>query len=183
MKEIMGWWFCKENKLPHGDNRKIKLGKTHKITGKIVPCKHGLHLSTKIIDALKYSQGGIIYKVKGHGTVIPHGNPIDKYVCSKRTYIDGGINIEQTLRKFARLCALDVVHLWDALDVVIKYLISGKEELRPMAWAAAGTAAWAAARAAARDTAWDAARDAAFATARKKQNNRLRKMVNRQLRR
>ena len=66
-------------------------------------------------------------------------------------------------RLFARWCALGVIHLWPAPQVVRDYLSGGGESLR----AAAGTAAWDAARdaagAAARDAAWDAARDAAGA--------------------
>lgn len=68
------------------------------------------------------------------------------------------------VRQFARWCALSVIHLWDAPQVVEDYLTSGDERLRAAAaWAAdRAAAAWAADRtAAARDAARAAARDAA----------------------
>jgi hypothetical protein len=65
------------------------------------------------------------------------------------------------LREFARECALDVIHLWDAPQIVRDYLESGDDNLRAAARAAARVAAWDAARAAA----WDAARAAARAAA------------------
>ena len=184
MKQVKGWWFGTTNKkLLYNDNREIVIGKTHKISGDIVPCQHGLHLSKKIIDALNYAPGPVIYKVIGSGVIIPHGDPVDKHACSERTYVAGGVDISNTLRLFARKCALDVIHLWNPPDIVIKYLKTGDESIRASALASAGDAAWAA-WAAARDTAreaaarvawdtaraaawaaWDAARDAAWASA------------------
>ena len=67
---------------------------------------------------------------------------------------------EFEMRKFARLCAQDVLHLWDAPEIVKRYLETGDENIRENARAAANTAAWAAACAA-----WGAARDAAWAAA------------------
>ena len=179
MKKVKGWWFTTtERKLLNGDGRKIKLGTTHKVKGEIIPCQYGLHLSPRIIDALNYAPGPVIYKVEGSGVIIPHGKPVDKYACSHRTYLDGGINISDVLRKFARLCALDIIHLWNAPDVVVKYLKTGDENLRvaarEVAWEAARATAWDAARAtasdavraAAREVAWEAAREAARAAAR-----------------
>lgn len=76
---------------------------------------------------------------------------------------------EWFLREFTRWCALRVIHLWDAPDVVKQYLETGDETLREAAGAAAGAAAWDAvgnavgnaARAAAWAAAWAAARAAA----------------------
>ena len=198
MKTVTGWWFAVEHKkLCNGDNRKIVIGRTHKVKGKIIPCERGLHLSKRILDALRYAPGPIIYKVEGHGIIMPHGNPIDKYACSERTYLSGGINISDELLKFARLCALDVVHLWNPPKVVIEYLKSGDESIRDAAWnaawvaardaaeAAARVAAWAAVEAAARVAAEAAAEAAARVAARDaaeaKQNKRLTAMVSRRL--
>ena len=162
MKQVTGWWFAPQNKkLANGDNREIKLGITHSLDGKIIPCEYGLHLSKRPIEALRYAQSSIIYKVVGSGIVVPHGNPVDKYACSKRKYVAGGVDISVTLRHFARLCALDVIHLWNPSEVVVEYLKTGNEKNR----AAARDAAWAAARAAARDA------------AREKQNKRLTIMI------
>jgi outer membrane protein assembly factor BamB len=204
------WWFSENSKrLGYKDNRKIKLGITHKVKGKPVLCKHGLHASKKIIDALEYARGDIIWKVELGGVVLKGD---DKMVATERTYIDGGVDISEVLKKFARMCALDVVHLWDAPDVVMEYLKTGNETLRYTAWSAAcnsagaGGAAWAgaggaaryasrhASMGAARDTAAEAAEAACDASweavakearllarvyARKKQNVRLTRMVNR----
>ena len=59
------------------------------------------------------------------------------------------------------MCALDVIHLWDAPDVVIEYLKAGDGNLS----AATGVAAWAAASVAARAAARDAAGAAAWGAA------------------
>ena len=162
MKAITGWWFgTTDKKLANGDGRLIRIGRTHKVKKKIIPCEYGLHLSKWIIDALRYAPGPVIYKVQGSGIIVPHGNPIDKYACSERTYLAGGKDISEALRKFARLCALDVIHLWEAPNIVVEYLKTGDEKLKD----AAGAAAW-------------AARAAAGAAVRDKQNKRLTRMVN-----
>jgi hypothetical protein len=98
------------------------------------------------------------------------------------------------LRRFARECAADVLHLWDAPQVVKDYLKGGDESLRAAArdaaWAATWAAAWDAATAArdaartrdAASAAWhtaradaarEAARDAAWDAAWDAQNTRL----------
>jgi len=171
MKQVKGWWFgTTDKKLLNGDGRKIVIGETHKVDGEIIPCEHGLHLSKRIIDALQYTPGPVVYRVVGSGVIVSHGSPVDKYACSERTYIAGGIDISDTLSLFARKCALDVIHLWDAPEIVARYLKTGDESIRAAArdavwWDAERDAAWAAARATAWDAAWDAARAAAKAAA------------------
>jgi len=177
VKSVTGWWFAPKNKkLANGDGRPIVIGKTHTVKGDIVPCQNGLHLSKRPLDAVRYAPGPVAYKVRGSGIIVPHGNPIDKYSCSERTYIAGGVDCTDLLRRFARMCSLDVIHLWDAPDVVVQYLKTGNESLRPAAWAAA-KAAWPAARTTA---AWAAAKaaEAAGTDAEKKQNSRLVHMLN-----
>ena len=142
MREVRGWWFgTLDKKLGYNDNRDIVVGKTHKIIGKIKPCEYGLHLSKRILDALYYAPGPVIYQVVGSGEVQSHGHPIDKYACSERTYIAGGIDISDVLCKFARMCASDVTYLWDAPPVVLDYLKSGNESLRVTTWDIAWEAA------------------------------------------
>ena len=187
MKTMDAWWFSAAKTLPHGDGRRIKLGQTHKIKGEIIPCENGLHASVKPLDALSYSPGPIIWRVRLSGIVVPHGG--DKHCASERTYLAGGIDVSDTLRKFGRLCALDVIALWDAPDIVKRYLKTGDESIRAAAraaaWDAAGDAAWDAARAAAWDAAWATARATARAAARaaagdaciEKQNRRLGRML------
>jgi hypothetical protein len=131
------------------------------------------------MDALRYAPGNTICRVAITGDLV-RGD--DKLVGRRREVL-WITDAEQTLRKFARMCAKDVLHLWNAPPVVIEYLNTGDEALRVVAHdaartaaraaaraaraaaraaRAAGDAAWAA-RAAARDAAWDAAWDAARA--------------------
>jgi len=161
--------------------------------GPVEMCKMGLHASKRIIDALRYAPGHTICRVECDDVVAEQN---DKLVCRKRMIlwrVDG----EELLRDFARRCALDVVHLWDAPDVVVKYLQTGDESLRAAAgaaaraaaWSAARDAAWAASWAASEAASWAAARDASWAASeaaseaaaraasRAKQNRRLVQMV------
>jgi hypothetical protein len=134
--------------------------------GPLKLCASGLHASKNILDALQYAPGSIICRVEVGGEII-RGN--DKLVCTERTILWRASG-EQVLRKFARMCALDVLHLWDAPDIVVRYLKTGDESIRAAArdaaWDAARAADRAADRAAARDAAWDAARAADRAAAR-----------------
>jgi hypothetical protein len=152
-------------------------GETLHHTGPLEMCRSGLHASRKIMDALQYAPGATICRVECRGEVIEDE---DKLVCTERTIlwrVDG----ETLLRDFARRCALDVIHLWDAPEIVIRYLKTGDESIRAAAGAAACSAAWnaagAAAGAAARAAAWAAARAAAWDAARAKQARRLVAMV------
>ena len=178
-KYVDAWWFSSGKTLPHDDGRRIKVGRTHKVKGEIIPCRNGLHGSIKPLDALAYAPGPLVWRVRLSGLIVPHNS--DKIVASERTYIAGD-DATETLRHFARLCALDVIDLWDAPDIVRQYLKTGDESMRAAARDAARNAAWAAtraatraaaraaarnaARAATRNAAWDAARDAAWAAAR-----------------
>jgi hypothetical protein len=200
---MKGWYFSNSDKrLSHGDGRIIKIGRTHKVDGEIEMYKNGLHASQDILDAVAYAQGSIIWRVELSGTII---KGFDKIVASKRTYLSGGIDISETLHKFARMCALDVVHLWDAPDVVKEYLRTGNESLRSAANSTANSASYPSAHceaylaahcatnwafySAARSAAYLAARSAANAVAtsadnsevHKRQSKRLYKMVMRKV--
>jgi hypothetical protein len=147
--------------------------------GPLILCASGLHASKNILDALQYAPGSIICRVEVGGEII-HG--YDKLVCSERTILWRASG-EQVLRKFARMCALDVLHLWDAPDIVVQYLKTGDQSIRAAARDASDAARdadLAAARTAALAAAWAAARDAAWATAGAaltKQSRRLARMV------
>src|ERR1039458_3896421 len=162
--------------------------------GKVQMCESGLHASADPFDALQYAPGALLHKVVLKSIVEKQD---DKVVARSRKII-ATINVTELLRKFARLQALGVIHLWDAPTVVKEYLTTGDENLRAAeaaraavwaawaaawaaevaaweaAWAAAeaaaGAAAEAAAGAAARDAAWDAAWAAARAATRKQFN-------------
>lgn len=145
---IEGWWFSEGKSLPNGDRRRVAVGRTHTVDGEIEICHRGLHSSRRIIDALQYATGPIVWRVKSWGTVIEQD---DKFVAAHRQYIAGGIDISDVLRAFARKCALSVIDKWDAPEIVRRYLETGDESIR--------AAPWYAARAAARAAAWYAARD------------------------
>ena len=56
---IDAWWFAHADadgqvRLPHGDGRLVVVGETLTVEGEVVPCKHGLHASHRIIDAFKF---------------------------------------------------------------------------------------------------------------------------------
>lgn len=138
--------------LGNNDNRIVTVGETITVEGTPVLCQHGLHASARIIDALEYCPEGevALCRVELGGEVL---HDTDKSVAQTRTII-AMLPVEKTnaiLREFARWCALSVVHLWDAPDVVRQYLETGDESLSEAAraaWAAeAARAAWAAARA------------------------------------
>ena len=163
--EIEAWHFCAHTLR---DGRPIPPdGEWLVHDGDVIPCKSGLHASIRLIDALEYAPGSTLCRVILRGDIQHHGN--DKIVGRERQIV-WRIDATAVLREFARKCALDVIHLWEAPDVVRKYLETGDESLRAAASAAAraaaSAAAWAAAWAAASAAAWAAARDAARAAAR-----------------
>ena len=146
--------------------------------GAVKMCESGLHASRHPFDALQYAPGPILCLVECEDTVAEDN---DKLVCRRRRILRRHDMMEY-LRWFARSQALSVMHLWDAPDVVLEWLMTGDESLRAAAgdaamaaaradaradaWAAAMAAAWAAAWAAAGAAAWAAAGDAAMAAAR-----------------
>jgi hypothetical protein len=174
-------------RLGYNDGREVKIGGTLEIDAEPFLCFTGLHASVKLWDALVYASGDKLRlcRVTLGGTVL-HGD--DKSVATQRTVV-AMLDVDATeklLHDFACWCALQVIHLWNAPDVVRQYLETGDESLRAAArdasevaadaaWAAAAytaraaDAAWAAAaytaRAAARAAAADVAADAAWAAA------------------
>jgi hypothetical protein len=149
-------------------------------TGMIMVCESGLHASLHPFDALQYAPGHILCLVRCEGDIAYYD---DKLVCVRRTIL-ARMDATDMLRYYARMRALSVVHLWDAPDVMLDYLMTGDRALRAAAWTAArdsvlnaalnaardpalvvardaARSAWAAARNTARDPAWVAARDAA----------------------
>jgi hypothetical protein len=195
MEKIKCWHFLQDDKrLRWGSKEVCKVGKTYTCEGELKLCENGLHGSRKIMNALGYAPGSICCKVEIWGEIKEEK---DKLVGRNRKILKM-INAEKILRKFARLCALDVIDKWDAPEVVIQYLKTGNEKLRAAAWVAAWDAAWGAAWVAARDAAWvaawvaarDAAWDAAWVAARdaarvaarvaawEKQEKRLVRMMN-----
>jgi len=163
MKPVKAWYFSDATKkLLHGDGRGIAIGVTHEVKGELKLCVTGLHASKKLIDALLYAPGSVVWQVELSGKILKGDN---KMCASKRTYLAGGIDISKVLRKFARLQALSVIDKWDCPDIVRKWLETGDESIRSAAKSAAGLTAEAAAEAAAESAAWSAAESAAWAAA------------------
>src|SRR5690606_14913027 len=123
----------------------------------------GLHASRRPWDALQFAPGATLCLVDLYEIVVEAGNTL----VARRRRLVRRVDLTADLRAFPLQCARDVLHLWDAPDVVRRYLESGDETLRAAAWAAAwadeGADAWVAARNAAWAAAWDAAGDAALA--------------------
>jgi len=168
---MKAWHFVGEDKrLGYGDDRIVRVGRTYKVQCEPVLCESGLHASIRLIDAIKYAPGQILCRVEVGGTIV---KGYDKVVGTERTVI-AMADVSDILGEFARKCALDVVHLWNAPEVVVRYLKTGDESIRSAALDAARDAAAAAGAAAvAAAVLARTERDAA----REKQNRRLTTMV------
>jgi len=173
---VLGWHFTGD-KLR--DGRPIPpVGEWLKHDGDVAMCKSGLHLSKHPYDALKYAPEATLHRVRGRGDIIESD---DKIVCRERVILwtIPTETMQTLLWDYARWCALQVVHLWDAPDVVVKYLKTGDESLREAARAAAWTAraaswaAWTASRTASRAASREASREASE----KKQRAKLKAMI------
>jgi len=162
MKTIKAWHFVSDDrKLGYGDGRKVRKGITHKVKVEPILCQQGLHASIRAIDAIQYAPGNVVSRIIIGGEIIKGD---DKIVGTERTYL-WVADAEDTLREFARWCALEVIGLWDAPDIVVEYLRTGDESIRVAAWDA-------------RD-AWDArAAWAARAAFMEKANRKLTNMLN-----
>lgn len=159
MTDYSGWHFSDNTeRLRYGDGRKIEVGIKHTVECQPVLCEVGLHASERVLDALRYAPGTILWRVTLSGTIVRSD---DKACATERTYHQR-LDATDILRTFARRCALDVIHMWNAPAVVREFLETGKGELRAAAWAsrsveaaawsADSTAAWSA-----RNSAWSAA--------------------------
>ena len=133
-------------------------GITLRHDGPLLMCRSGLHASLHPWDALKYAPGSTLCLVEAGGET---EHEPDKLVCMERTII-ARMGAEPLLRYFARQQALSVVHLWNAPQEVLDYLM-GDDDARDATRDAARDAARAAVLDAARAAALDAARAAARA--------------------
>jgi hypothetical protein len=154
-KKVMAWHFVGDTLR---DGRPVPPdGEWLEHDGDLVLCESGLHASEHPFDALRYAPGLILCRVELGGR-ITRGN--DKLVAEHRRIV-ARLDATDLLRQFARSCALDVIHLWDAPDVVRQFLTTGDESIR----AAAEAASWATEAAAEAAEAEAAAASAAAAAA------------------
>jgi len=129
---MKAWYFSTpEKKLRYSDDRSIELGITHSVEGKLKVCKNGLHGSERLIDALSYAPGPVIWEVELSGEIVTDDGT--KHCARNRTYLRGGIDISEVLRRFSRRVALDVARYWDMPGVVREYLETGDESKRAAA--------------------------------------------------
>ena len=97
-KTIDAWYLSETSRrLRFGDNRKIRLNKTHRVFQKPVLCERGLHASVVIIDALRNAPGPILWRVRLSGKMVRGDYQI---AAKKRTYLSGGVDIFDVLTKF-----------------------------------------------------------------------------------
>jgi len=158
---MLAWHWVRDD-LTLRDGRPLVDGEKLAHDGPLKMCESGLHASEKILDALQYAPGATCCRVDVGGEML---RGTGKIVVRERTCL-WHVDATDELRAFARWCALRVLHLWDAPDVVRQYLETGDESLRAAAGDAARAAAGAAAGAAARAAAWAAAWDVTWAAAR-----------------
>ena len=160
MTTIYGWHFLYEGHKLRDGTTTPKNGKWLEVQNPVI-CERGLHGSLTPYDALQYAPGPILCLCEFSEPAEQHDN---KFVSSRRRII-ARMDTTEMLRYYARMKALSVVHLWDAPEVVLDYLMTGDKSIRLVAlseaWSAARSATWSAAEAAA----WSAARSAAWSAA------------------
>ena len=131
--------------------------------GEAIICESGLHASRRPAHALEYAPGPVLCLVECDDITEEHD---DKLVCRRRRIVQRA-DITETLRFYARMQALSVIHLYDSpADVVLEYLATGDESIMAAACDAACDAAMATAMATASGAAWAAAWAAAWSAAR-----------------
>ncbi len=93
------------------------------------PVFTNLRASEKLLDALDHATGPYLWRVLLGGEFV---KGYDKTIATTITAL-WGFDATDMLFSFARLCALDVIHIWDAPQAVIDYLETGDESLREAA--------------------------------------------------
>ena len=124
---MKAWYFSDATKkLQYNDGRDIAIDITHTVEGTPKCCRHGLHGSKNILDALQCAPGNIIWRVELSGKM---DRQPDKISATSRTYLAGGVDILPIILAWSRRVALDVAHLWDMPDIVRKFLETGDKEI------------------------------------------------------
>ena len=153
------WKFLdSDRRLGYGDGRLVKVGETLTVDGEIVLCSRGIHAARGAIDALMYAPGSVAVRGEAGGMI---AKGTDKLACGEFIPL-AIVDAADTLRHFARLCALDVAHLWSPAPDTVRFLRTGDPALRLNAYRNASSAA-AEAESWAAQAAWAAAEDEAWA--------------------
>ena len=171
MKTIRAYWFSDGDKLRYGSALIPAVGVTHKLVNKdrdTELCSWGYHASRRIVDALIYAPGSLLWVVDIKGSIKEQD---DKLVGSQRKYIrrvDATDLLFEARRRFAMSHIAKIKPYTKKYNLIVEYLKTGNPKLRAAAESAARSAAesaaesaaWSAARSAARSAAWSAARSA-----------------------
>ena len=128
---ILAWHFVGD-KLRNGAPIPAD-GVTLRFRGRLIMCESGFHASRRIIDALRYAPGDTVCRVLIGGETIEEP---DKLVASERSIL-WRLDAKELLLEFTRKIALSVIHLWDAPDVVKRYLETGDPKQQEVAFSAA----------------------------------------------
>jgi len=65
MMSVLAWHFLpRDRRLAYGDGRLIRKGRRLHVEGEPILCKHGMHGSRRLIDALSYASGPVIERVE-----------------------------------------------------------------------------------------------------------------------
>jgi len=160
---ISAWHFLPNDcRLANGDGRKIKPGSIVKIKGKPDLCNHGLHASTRLLDALGYAPGNILCRVSVSGDVVHGDDKLAGTVREVHWILDADWYLHEFACRVAEQCLkkhkVTDKRYWSAIATKRAWL-DGHADDDDL------SAAWGAARDAARDAAWGAARGAAWGAA------------------
>ena len=127
MTHILAWHFVGATLR---DGRPIPAdGEVLHHGGPLVMCVSGLHWGRTPRAALTSAPGATLCRVEVWGDV---QEDEDKGISRNRVIL-WRIDATALLREFARRCALDVAHLWDAPEAVLTYLRTGDEKIRDAA--------------------------------------------------
>ena len=176
---MKAFYFSEESKkLRYDDNRDIAVETTHTVKGDLELCRNGLHASKRVIDALSYAPGPILWLVDVDDNEMLES---DDKVCSRSRKYLAEFDTTDVLRKFARRQAMINIekikkYCSDAdYDLIVEWLETGNEDIKEAALSAAwstarsaGESAWSTAQAAANSAAsaaWSAANSAAWSAA------------------
>ena len=161
---MKAWYFAHDsNKLRYDDDREIIVGETHTVDVEPILCGQGLHGSIRLVDALGYAPGVILYRVNIAGD-IDEGS--DKICGRQREYLYGG-DITSVLEEFARKQALINIHKISKYcstrdyELIVRWLETGDLSIKSAARSAASSAA----ESASENTTWSAANSAASSAA------------------
>ena len=169
-ESVLAWHFLRPSRIPGAGSRKrpLYVGHLWRVKGPPVLCKHGLHASERILDALRYAPGPVACHVEVGGTIV---RAFRKLAGTRRRILAMG-DITYLLHTWAcdvakqtgqqagmmdsrSLAALDYKRRWLQKDA------TNDESATATTWQSAWAAAYGIARESAWATAWATVKGAA----------------------